>query len=242
MTPPTDLRCEYFLNPLAIDVPHPRLSWVVNDDRPGAKQTAYRIIVSADDNPRWDSGKVDSDQSVHVPYSGVALQSRTRYEWKVRTWGIDGAESEWSEPAFFETAFLDRQDWQANWIGAPIVGGPYSIPPAAYLRTSVQLSKAATSARLYVTALGLYEFEINGARVGNNVFVPGRTEYTKRIPYHVYDVTDLLRTGPNVLGAILGDGWYCGHLHSDPRQTYGDRPRLLAQLEITYADGTRKTI
>ena len=98
------------------------------------------------------------------------------------------------------------------------------------------------SARLYVTALGLYEFEINGARVGDNVFAPGRTEYHKRVLYHVYDLLPLLRTGPNACGAILGDGWYCGHLHSDPRQTYGDRPRLRAQLEIRFTDGSSATV
>src|SRR5204862_4619772 len=93
-----------------------------------------------------------------------------------------------------------------------------------------------------VTALGSYEFEINGRRVGDYVLAPGRTEYSKRVPYHVFDVTTHLQPGANACGAILGDGWYCGHLHSDPRQTYGDRPRLLAQLEITFDDGSTQGI
>src|SRR3954470_13614453 len=121
MLPPTNLRCEYFTNPLAIDVRRPRLLWLVNDDRRSAKQTACQIIVASGDAQLWDSGKVDSDQSVHVPYSGVPLQSRVRCTWKVRTWDVDGKPSEWSEPAVFEMAFLDRSDWKAKWIGSPIV-------------------------------------------------------------------------------------------------------------------------
>ncbi len=250
MNPPIQLRCEYFANPLAIDVRQPRLSWIINDDRRGAKQTAYQIIVTSGDATLWDSGKVESDQSVHVLYGGSALKSRMHCDWKVRTWDTDGKPTDWSETAFWEVAFLDRTDWKAKWIGSPIVGGPYSIPPSPYLRKEFTLPTAGQSAappriakaRLYATALGLYEFEINGNRVGTDVFTPGRTEYTKRVPYHVYDVTSQLTEGPNCCGAILGDGWYCGHLHSDPRQTFGDRPRLLAQLEITFTDGSTQTI
>src|SRR5437762_9206433 len=113
MTPPTDLRCEYFVNPLAIDVRQPRLSWIVNDNRHGAKQSAYQIVVDSEAKQLWDSGKVDSDQSVHVPYAGSALNSRMRCTWKVRTWDLDGKASDWSAPAIWEMAFLDRSDWKA---------------------------------------------------------------------------------------------------------------------------------
>ncbi|MEO6436140.1 MAG: family 78 glycoside hydrolase catalytic domain [Tepidisphaeraceae bacterium] len=236
--PPNALRCEYFVNPLAIDTPRPRLSWQVSDPRPGAKQSAYRIVVEG----AWDSGKVASDRSVHIEYDGPPLKSRQRCSWKVQTWDAAGESSGWSEPAIFEMGLLNRSDWSAKWIGSSIVGGPYTIPPAPYLRREFSIDKPVASARLYVTALGLHECEINGRRVSEDIFVPGRTEYTRRVPYHVYDVTHLLAHGANTIGAILGDGWYCGHLHSDPRQTYGDRPRLLAQLEITFADGSKETI
>jgi alpha-L-rhamnosidase len=235
---PGNLRCEYFVNPLAIDSPNPRLSWWMNDPRAGAKQTAYQICVER----CWDSGKVETDQSIQVPYGGPALRSRQRCEWKVRVWDADGKPSRWSEPAFWEMGLLDREDWKAQWIGSPIVGGPYTIPPAPQLRKTFTIDRPIASARLYVTALGLYEFEINGQRVGDNVFVPGRTEYSKRVPYHVYDVTKHVKQRDNTATALLGDGWYCGHLHSDPRQTFGDRPRLLAQLEIRFADGSTETI
>ena len=176
--------------------------------------------------------KLYSDQSIQVAYAGKPLGSRQRCYWKVRTWDARGDASPWSEAAWWEMGFTRREEWKGKWIGSPIVGGPYSIPPAPYLRKQFEVGGHVEQARLYVTALGAYELEMNGARVGDSVFAPGRTEYRKRVPYHVYDVTSLLKTGPNALGAILGDGWYCGHLHSDPRQTYGDRPRLLAQLEI----------
>jgi alpha-L-rhamnosidase len=242
MNPPTNLRCEYFTNPLAIDVPKPRLSWMVNDDRSGAKQTAYQIIVTSGGATLWDSGKVQSDQSAHVVYQGSELKSRVRCEWRVKTWDIDDRASDWSGTGFWEMGLLQRADWKAKWIGSPIVGGPYSIPPAPYLRKQFKVGQNVKSARLFITALGLYECQINGRRVSDNVLAPGRTEYTKRVPYHVYDATALLQAGDNCLGGILGDGWYCGHLHSDPRQTYGDRPRLLAQLEITLNDGSIQVI
>jgi alpha-L-rhamnosidase len=238
MNQPINLRCEYFINPLGIDARRPRLSWQLNDDRRGAKQTAYQVVVEG----LWDSGKVESDQSVHVEYAGPALKSRQRATWKVKAWDKDGKPSAWSEPANWEMGLLEKRDWTAQWIGAPIVGGPYSIPPAPYLRKEFSLNKPVSSARLYVTALGIHDLEINGQRVADYVFPPGRTEYRKRVPYHTFDVTALLTGGANACGAILGDGWYCGHLHSDPRQTYGDRPRLLAQLEIAFADGSTQTV
>jgi alpha-L-rhamnosidase len=241
--PPTHLRCEYETNPLGMDSALPRLSWWINDDARGARQSAYHVRVTDDaGKPLWDTGRVESERSIHVPYGGPGLSARQRCHWQVRTWDGAGIESGWSEPATWEMGLLDRTDWKGTWIAAPIVGGPYSIPPVAYLRKAFAVAQPVVRARLYVTALGLYEFEINGQRVGPNRLAPGRTEYTRRVPYHTYDVTLLLRTGENACGAILGDGWYCGHLHSDPRQTYGDRPKLLAQLELTFADGATQLV
>ena len=246
---PVDCRVESFINPLAIDTPRPRLSWKLQDTRVGARQTAYRIVVAptrsdleAQQNLTWDTGKVASDQSVFIDYAGPKLTSRQVCWWQVKTWDADGKESNWSTPAFWEMGLLDRSDWQAEWIGAGIVGGSYTIPPVPYFRKSFDLDKPVRRARLYVTALGMHEFHLNGKPVSDVIFAPGRTEYRKRVPYHVFDITAQLRTGQNICGAILGDGWYCGHLHSDPRQTYGDRPRLLAQLQIEFNDGTRRTI
>jgi alpha-L-rhamnosidase len=236
MTPmqPTKVRCEYFVNPIGIDAREPRLSWQIGTPR----QSAYQVVVA----DLWDSGKVESEQSIHIEYRGPALKSRQRCEWKVRVWDGDGQPSPWSEAATFEMGLLGRGDWKGKWIGSHVVGGPYTIPPAPHLRKAFSIAGPVKTARLYVTALGLYEFSVNGRRVGDAVLTPGRTEYGKRVPYHVFDVTSMLRAGENACGAILGDGWFCGHLHSDPRQTYGDRPRLLAQIFVEFSDGSSQIV
>jgi alpha-L-rhamnosidase len=131
---------------------------------------------------------------------------------------------------------------QASWIASSIVGGPRTSAPAPYMRKTFRLDQPVKSAQLAITALGIYECEINGSRVGDEIFAPGWTEYRKRVQYQVYDVAGHLRSGENVLGAILGDGWYCGFLGWQPRQTYGDRPRLLTQLEIVLENGSTFTI
>ncbi len=131
---------------------------------------------------------------------------------------------------------------QASWIASSIVGGPRTSAPAPYMRKTFWLDQPVKSARLFITALGIYECEINGNRVGDEIFAPGWTEYRKRVQYQVYDVAGHLRSGENVLGAIMGDGWYCGFLGWHPRQQYGDRPRLLTQLEIVLKDGSNFTI
>ena len=74
------------------------------------------------------------------------------------------------------------------------------------------------SARLYVTALGLYEARLNGHRVGDAFLAPGWTDYGQRVLYQAYDVTSLLATGENVLGAIIADGWYAGFVGFDAKR------------------------
>lgn len=248
----TNLRTEYLSNPLGLDVPRPRFSWVIRDPRNNVRQTAYRVLASSsseqlsrDEGDLWDSGRVESDASIHVEYAGIPLASRQRVYWKVRSWlsvAGNAEESGWSEPTTFEMGLLDKSDWSARWVQSTVVGGPRTIPPCPLLRKGFDLPAAALTARLYVTALGVFECHINGQRIGNDVFAPGHSEYTKHVQYLTYDVTPHLTQGNNCIGAILGDGWYSGHLHSDPRMRYGDRPRLLAQLEITCADGSRHVI
>jgi alpha-L-rhamnosidase len=234
----TKLTCEYFENPLGIDVPQPRLSWQLHNTRRGVYQVAYQIIVESMGAVIWDTGKVDSDQSTHIPYEGPALTSGQRVVWKVRVWDESGHASPYSDLAWWEMGLVDRKDWKASWIGSPVVGAPRSMIASPFLRKPIQLKKMVSSARLYSTALGLYEFQINGQVVGEDVFRPGWTDYKKRVYYQTYDVTSLLSPGDNVLGAILGDGWYCGHIAWRDRQFYGDRPKLLAQLAVVYVDGT----
>ncbi len=249
MNAPERLRCEYFENPLGLDEPRPRLSWWVNDDRRGARQSACHVLVASsedklarDEGDVWDSGKVETDQSVHVAYDGAATEPQTRYFWKVRTWDADGAASPWSVPAFWETGLRDREAWKGKWIGADIVGGPRTMAPSPYLRKVFDTGKPIRAARLYITALGLYEAHVNGQPVTTDAFRPGWTDYRKRVQYQTYDVTDLLRQGDNTVGVILGDGWYCGHVAWTERQRCGDRPKLLAQLRVDFQDGESTVI
>ncbi len=248
MTTIAHLLTEYRTNPLGMDVTEPRLSWQMQTDRQGARQTAYRILAASDAGlllegqaDLWDSGRVESDQSAHVVYAGKALQSRQRVYWNVTVWDETGSAST-SEAARFELGLLEASQWKAQWIGAELRGGPRSPIPAPYLRKAFNLPKDVASARLYVTALGVYECSINGQIVGEDVLNPGWTDYHKRVRYQVYDVSSLLRAGENAIGALLGDGWSVGHVAWSHRQLYVDRPLLLAQLEVTLRDGSAVTI
>jgi alpha-L-rhamnosidase len=248
MTTISHLTCEYRTNPLGIDVLHPRLSWQMQSERRGARQTAYQILAAPSEmsldgskDLLWDSGKIESDQSIHMPYRGPVLASGQRVYWKVRVWDEVEREVE-SSSAWWEMGLLERTDWKAQWIGAPFWGGPKTTSPAPYLRNEFVLQKQLVSARLYATAIGLYECHLNGARVGDALLTPGWTNYSQRIQYQVYDVTGLLRPGANAFGAILGDGWGVGHIAWLGRQHYADRPQLLAQIVITYSDGSKEII
>jgi alpha-L-rhamnosidase len=245
----TRLRCEYQVNPLGLDERQPRLSWELVCPRRGCRQIAYRIECATSESAlgagradRWDSGRVESAESIQVPFNGPAPESRERLWWCVTVWDEAGAEAT-SAPAWFELGLLEASDWTAEWIGSAVVGGPRTSPPVPYLRREFAVAdKPIARARLYATALGLYEFSLNGTVVGDLVFAPGWTDYHHRLQYHTYDVAALLRPGTNCAGALLGDGWYCGHVGWNDRQHYGDRPRFCAQLEIDYADGTRDTL
>lgn len=245
MTKICRLTCEYRVNPLGIDVIQPRLNWQMKSERRGARQTAYQILTAASEEELlnseatlWNSGKIETDQSIHVPYQGPPLHSGQRVFWKVRVWDEMGQMTE-SPCAWWEMGLLDRSDWQGTWIGAPFWGGPRTSSPAPFLRNEFSLQKPVASARLYATAVGLYECYLNGVRVGNDLLTPGWTDYSRRIQYQTYDVTHLLRDGVNTLGAILGDGWGVGNIAWLGRQHYADRPRFLAQLVVVYTDGSR---
>jgi alpha-L-rhamnosidase len=243
---PARLTVEYQTNPLGLTELKPRFSWWVNDDRPGARQTAYQIGVGSSPDQLqdvWHSGKTDSDQSVLLDYAGAPLESRRRYSWRVRTWDKEGNVSDWSQPHSFEMGLLNPKDWSAKWIGANLTGSLDMSVPAPYFRRAFEVQGQVARARLYITALGVFEASINGQRVGDERLAPGFTDYHKRLTYRTYDVTSHIKMGTNAIGAIVADGWYCGYVgFRGRRQNYGDRPMLLAQLEITTADGKTQAI
>jgi alpha-L-rhamnosidase len=241
---PKRLRCEYLEAPIGIDEMRPRLSWWLDDERPAEVQTHYHILAARrpelledDQGDLWDSGRVESSNTCHIVYSGRSLTSRQRVWWKVRAFDSDGIGGPWSRVTYFEMGLLAAEDWRARWIAAALFGGKRTPVQVPALRRSFELPQSIAIARLYITALGVYDVEINGKRVIDIELAPGWTDFSKRVRYQTFDVTRLLKRGENAIGVLLGDGWYCGTLGLSDRQQYGDRPMLLAQLEITLADG-----
>lgn len=415
------LRTEYLVDPVGIDETAPRLSWRLSSTVNAEKQTAYRIIVasSAEKLTRgvgdlWDSGKVNSDQTIHVVYAGKNLTSRMEAWWKVMAWDKNGSPSSWSEPAYWSMGLLNERDWQAKWIAdstamkqeielIPKIDGfcslvahradttqrvvidlgkeatfdavklfparpfdykadvpgflfpvrflieaadnadfsdartvadytktdipnPGEVPqrydfpsatgrfvrltvtrlawrneenyafalaemqvlsgeenlaekaevtsddavkrwnwnpvyltdgilkstplglemygalPATYARKAFSVETPVKRATAYVTAKGIYEFRVNGEKLGDQLLAPEWTDYHKRISYQTYDVTSLMQQGENIAAAAVAEGWYAGELWGTGRFTYGKYPELMAQIEIEFADGSRRVI
>ena len=263
---PQKLTCEYQANPLGIDAPRPKLSWVLQSDRRGEMQTAYRVLVAsspdklgADEGDRWDSGAVESDRSVNVPYDGEPLAGGEKCWWKVRVTDADGRDGPWSEPATFEMGLLDERDWQGRWIAAKAgVSSPL-------LRRRFGLAARVERARLYVCGLGWHEVYLNGRKVSDRMMDPAPTLYEDvirvassppkkdtrhgggslrpRVSYVTHDVTDLLAEGENAVGVWLGHGWYSGDEENViGRKSYAARPELMLQLNVELADGTAVSI
>ena len=241
------IRCEYLKNPLGIDVATPRFTWEISADHNG-KQTACRLNVAT--SPQllkcgkadiWKSGRVNTDISRMV-YQGPALQAHTRYYWQVEVWS--NGRKLTSEVASFETAKLSITDWHdAKWISDTF---DKEFRKAPLLRKSISLEeKNIKNARLYVSGVGYYEFFINGAHVSDRKLEPGYTHFDKRVLYSTYDVTSMLQHGENVLAAELGNGWLniqSLSVWEFEKARWRMRPRMIAELRITYNDGTVQTI
>ncbi|PWV90996.1 alpha-L-rhamnosidase [Paenibacillus cellulosilyticus] len=239
-----DLTCEYRTNPLGLDVLKPRLSWKLRSDRNNTMQQAYRVQVALDStfqHLQWDTGEVQSEQSLHVEYEGCSLAQQTRYYYRVRIHDSYGIKSEWSETSWWETGLLGQNDWKGQWITPAAHELDPSLESIFLLRRSFSVHKKIVSARAYASALGLYELSLNGNRVGDELLTPGWTSYSHRIQYQTYDVTGHLQEGTNGIGFMLADGWYKGGM-GDNKFRYGDRRAAWLQLWIAYEDGTEDWI
>lgn len=241
-----DLRCEYKTNPIGIDVEQVRLSWKLKTAERNILQTAYQIRVATSEAELekgkklvWDSGKVTSNQSIQIPYTGPTPSARQRLYWQVKIWDNQNRESNWSKAAYWEMGLLKPSDWTAQWIQSAQPEDVTKSQPSPLLRTTFDVKGKIKRARAYITSHGLYEAHLNGKRVGDELLTPGWTAYQERLQYQTYDVTSQLQQGANAIGVQLGDGWYRGWLAwQNRRNTYGDKLALLLQLEIEYENGT----
>jgi len=255
------LTCEYRSNPLGIDIPSPRFSWTLVSAKRNQKQKSYELIVS--DNSHqinqkkgnvWTTGEIPSSENINIKYNGLPLNSFTRYYWRVRVVNQSGIVSPWSEPAWFETAMLLESDWKAKWIsdGSSQFTNDedfYKEDPMPLFRKSFNVNhKKITTARLYISGLGYYETYLNGQKVGDHVLDPGWTNYQKQVIYSTYDITQQLQHGTNVIGVMVGNGWYnLLPLHMWGRWNLRDyltigQPCAKAQIRISYADGSSDLI
>ncbi len=244
---PVGLKTDHLENPIGIDNPNPRLAWRIEDNREGARQSAYRVIVGTDslrvvngEGEVWDSGKINSDRQL-VTYEGKDLTPFTRYYWKVMIWDAGQNESI-SGIQSFETGLMDISNWQGNWISD---GRDIHYAPAPYFRKKFETAKEIASARVYIAVAGLYELHINGEKIGNQRLDPMYTRYDRRNLYVTHDVTAQLQKGENAIGVILGNGWYNHQsmaVWDFHRAPWRNRPAFCLDLRITYVDGTVETI
>jgi alpha-L-rhamnosidase len=228
-------------NPLGIAADDISFAWSIAAEARGVVQSAYCIQVGTKTGAAdvWDSGRVVSDRQIDITLpANLRLSPATRYYWQVMVWDGNGVASQWSSPGWFETGLLSTADWSgAEWIArSPSVVDATNSRPL--LRGEVKLTGKVRSARLYASAHGLYQLSINGHKVGDQFLAPGWTDYNKRIQSQTYDVTPLMQKGDNVIGAMLGDGWYRGNVGMSWRGVYGDTLALVAKLRVTYADGS----
>ncbi|GAE93239.1 alfa-L-rhamnosidase [Gracilibacillus boraciitolerans JCM 21714] len=234
-----DLRTEYRENPIGIDVIAPRISWKLTSDQRNVRQASYQIQVANNDifrNILWDSGEVKTEDSNFIALKEVTLESRIRYYFRMKVSDNHSNYSDWSEVSYFEMGLLDKEDWVADWIAAP---RQWNGEPAPQLVRTFHVDGEIKKARVYATALGLYELHLNGNRVGDDYFTPGWTSYQTRLQYQTYDVTDLLTNGENELLGLLGNGWYKGGNlgWEGKKDIFGNRLSLLAQLHIEMENG-----
>ena len=248
------LKCEGIENPIGIDVQRPRLTWLIESAGGGERglmQSAYQIVVgSGKEAPGsgaegdWDSGKIEGPGTEYVLEIDRPFAGGERCWWKVRVWDQSGEVSDYSDAAHFEYGLLGESDWQGSWIGAePSISAPL-------LRKSFEVTGPVESGRAYIVGLGYHELYVNGQKVGDHVLDPAPTYYSdlqslglrSRAFYVTHDITEYFVAGENVVGVMLGHGWYSLEPDipnaPDHYAPFGDRPKLLLQLNITNEDGT----
>lgn len=243
---PRRLRVAGRVGPLGVDPDAPRFGWLVPETV--ATQTAYELRIAADPDAVHDGDPlheevVESDATTGVSPDAPSLAPRTRYHWTVRVRDERGRWSAWSDPAAFETG-LER--WTGRWIGAAGEAYETTPAPAPVFRTTFAVDAPVERARLHVAGGGTCDPRLNGDRITDRALDPAQSDYEERVLYATHDVTDAVRRGTNALAVVCGreryamtteDAW---GWHDAPWTR--DHPELLAELTITLADGTERTV
>lgn len=261
----TDFTVEYLDHPVGIDIAEPVFAWKLISDKENTFQTGYRLQIFEDNKNVIDTERVDEDQSIEVKAAYFHAKPMCRYQVQVTVWdnyercarsettfetGKLGTSffSNWIEPEQEPTpCSMDGKEWFANSTTVnPFAGKKrdyQEFRPAQYIRIPVQIKKKIKKARIYATAHGVYRLMVNGTQPDNREFAPEFTAYHKQLLYQTYDVTELMQEGKNVIGIILGDGWWAGRIGvtGDSCQ-YGDTLGLLLEGMIEYTDGTIQTV
>jgi alpha-L-rhamnosidase len=239
-----DLECSHRADPLGVDSAKPVLSWMLESKNRGAKQTAYQIVAASSENilargggDLWDSGKINSDETIQIDCAGKELHSFQQVFWKVRVWDENGKISGWSRPATWTMGVLQNSDWHAQWIGAADTN-----IPSLLLRHDFSVRPGLKRALVNICGLGQYELSLNGKKIGGDFLSPGWTKYDKTCLYDTFDVTRNLRRGQNAAGIELGNGMYnvMKTRFRPPGWTpYSFGPqKAIAQIRLEYADGS----
>jgi alpha-L-rhamnosidase len=247
-TTPSQLKCEYLIHPIGVDALQPRFMWMMSDDRMGARQTAYSIVVGTDSlqvvkgtGDSWITGKISSSKAL-VCYNGTTLKPFTKYFWQVSLWDKDGKPAQQKAISSFETGMVDMSNWKGTWISD---ANNVQILPAPYFRKKFTAKKEIKSARAYIAAAGLFELYLNGKKVGNHRLDPMYTRFDRRNLYVSFDVSAQLTAGENAIGVCLGNGWYNHQsiaVWNFDKAPWRARPTFCMDLRITYKDGSTETI
>ena len=241
-----DLTCNDLTDPLGIDT-DPVFSWKYSFDDAGS-QKAYRIAVSTSaeklnsgDFDCWDSGRIETDMSLHIPYEGTTLQPRSTYHWKVTVDGDgDSAESQGT----FETAKRGEK-WSGRWIAAHHHRRPDESLDAPYLRKTFDAAESPVRARLYICGPGYFDSHLNGSRILDDELPTPYTRFDARLLYRTFDVTDHVRAGANALGVILGNGWYncfTTDVWNTREVSWRHVTKFIAELHLEYGDGSSQVV
>lgn len=232
-----DLQVEYRSNPLGLDVKRPAFSWKIQSDNTSVRQKKCRIQICQNDVQVWDTGLQETEKSIFHVYDGQQLQPKSRCDVSVTVWDNYGEQAKIQ--GFFEMGLLDSANFAADFITH---GFEDESEPCAVFVRNFQVKKKVAKARAYVSALGIYSLLLNGKKVSDVRLAPGWTSYQERLQYQVYDITEYLKN-ENALEITVANGWYKGILGFYGQGChYGKRTALIAQIDITYDDGTTEQL